>query len=176
MNKGTIDNDYIRQKFDLSKLKCLTGSHPFNGSCYFISNKKYSDTPSEKDVIMEQFLSIYKKKKLKKTSSQSDSGLNTAIDVATLPEYTVWKQAVNYCEQLNNDSTLLHFSNENQEEFDYIIDLLMKLNFPEATPETSNIYQRSYKKSFFVQEQKYFIGLTFNSNLFFYNKIQSSSY
>ncbi len=111
----------------------------------------------------------------KKISSSLDStALGTAAEIASLPTLSSWKNAVSHCSQLNHDSSLLYFDNNNQQEFDFIIGLLRRLNFPNLVlpkQPTENSPFGTNKVSF-EEEQKYFIGLTFNSRrLFFKNLI-----
>lgn len=146
----------MSQKLSYTKLKCLQGSHPFNGSCYFVSNKKYIDSESEKDIIIEHFLRLYKKNK--QFAALQSTPLGTAAELASLPMSANWKNSFTHCSQLNNDSSLLTFST-NLEEFNFIVDLLKKLNFPTLT-----VNDRNLGKDYFEQELKYFIGLTYNSN------------
>lgn len=149
-----------------TKLKCLQGSHSFNGSCYFISNKKYIDAETEKDLIIENILRLYKNKK-KISSSIQSTPIGTAAELATLPVESNWKNAFNFCSQLNNDSTLLEFTG-NIQEYNYIIELIRKLNFQDSVATADD-------KGDFRQEQKYFIGLTYNSilNLYFFRIVEN---
>ena len=163
---GTIDTNYLAEKFAYKKLKCLQGSHSFNGSCYFISNKKYSDSTYEAELLIETLMKM--RKGAKKISSSLDSTpLGTAAEIASLPTDTNWKNAVDYCSQLNNESTLLYFDNNNQEEFDFIINLVGRLNFPNFVPSKQPESDRlvNNKNRVPLEELKYFIGLTFNSKL-----------
>jgi hypothetical protein len=90
------------------------------------------------------------------------SSIGTAAELASLPTETVWKNALNFCSQLNNDSTLLYFNNNN-DEYVYIINLLKRLNFPNLAYQMEN--QFLFDRDNYNEEQKYFIGLTFNSIL-----------
>ena len=110
--------------------------------------------------------------KLRKTNKKASSSLDstplgTATELASLPTDSSWKNAFNYCSKLNNDSSLIYFDNNNQEEYEYIISLLKKLNFPSmAISKMNENNQVNMDKTVFNEEQKYFIGLTFNSNFF----------
>jgi len=163
---GSIDKDYLKQKLAYKKLKCLQGSYAYNGSCYFISDLKYSASFGL-DVALENFMKVANQNS-KLASSLDSTPLGTAIELASLPKLTTWKNALNYCTQLNNDSSLVSFNN-NQEEHDFIIDLLKKLHFP------SLFYQQnlgtSEKPS--EDEREYHIGIVFNSKLIrkFFNLI-----
>ncbi len=90
------------------------------------------------------------------------TSIGTAAELASLPSETVWKNALNFCSQLNNDSTLLYFNN-NYDEYVYIINLLKRLNFPNLAYQAEN--QFLFNRDNYNEEQKYFIGLTFNSKL-----------
>ena len=155
----------MKEKFDYKKLKCLQGSYFFNGSCYFISNKKYSDSSYETELLLETLMKLRKNNK-KSSSSLDSTPLGTAAELASLPTDSSWKNAYNYCSQLNNDSSLIYFDNNNQEEYEYIISLLKRLNFPNlAYLKQTLTNQNKLDKSAYNEEQKYFIGLTFNSNI-----------
>jgi hypothetical protein len=150
-----------KQKIDLKKPKCLQGSHHYNGSCYFISNRKYSDASFETEIILESILKTLGTNKKHAPASFLDStSIGTAAELASLPVEAVWKNAFSYCSQLNNDSSLLYFNNYNYEEYEYIMNLLKRLNFPNLA------YQPENDKDYFVEEQKYFIGLTYNCIFF----------
>ncbi len=156
--KGSLD--IYRQKIDSKKLKCLQGSHHFNGSCYFISNRKYTDSSFETDIIFESIMKTLKNSKKIGSHLFESSSIGTAAELASLPTETVWKNALNFCSQLNNDSTLLYFNNNN-DEYLYIMNLLKRLNFPNLAYQIEN--QIFFNRDNYNEEQKYFIGLTFNS-------------
>lgn len=157
-----MDKDYLSQKFDNSRLKCVQGSHFFNGSCYFISNKKYTEpAPS----IFESDLSIlnYLNKKKEKAKLTAKNGVTELI--SSLPTDTTWNNAVKSCLDLNNDSSLIYFNNDM--EYEFLIGLLTKLNFPSllANQEDSKVNrynQQHIQNRLYNEEQKYYIGLTHN--------------
>jgi hypothetical protein len=162
--KGNFDKDYFREKFDLNKLKCIEGSHFYNGSCYFISNKKYSGAMSS---LLEDdlFLNVYKQSKKNRLLSSSIDALPTSSLISTMPYDASWKRASDLCANLNNESTLISLSTDN--EFDYLIYLLTNLNFPallhHGISDQNSPPDESSNKNFYSEEQKYFIGLTYNS-------------
>lgn len=90
--------------------------------------------------------------------------LGMAFDLATIPTEATWISALNYCQQINNDSLLLSLNN-NDREFEFVVDLLFKTNFPNISPiiPQSLTKQSTTNNKMFNQEQKYFIGLTHNS-------------
>ena len=153
-----MDKDYLRQKLDNSRLKCIQGSHFFNGSCYFISNMKYTQSSSvfESDILID-----YLKKRAKAKSPLLDMGNKNALSSpgSNMPNEESWNNAVQSCLNLNNDSGLIHFQNDF--EYEFLKGLLTKLHFPYlidgSQQQGINIYG---------QEQKYYIGLTHNSKLY----------
>jgi hypothetical protein len=164
---GSLENEFMNKKLNVGQIKCLQGSYSFNGSCYFISNKKYIDV-SEKDIIVEYLMKIYKKKETG-PGSMHGTPLGLAAEIAAAPEETSWNDSASVCKQLNNDSTLFYYNN-NQAEFDFVIDLLKRLNFPNlilsggenaAAAAERNGLSRNY-----IQEKKYYIGLSYNSKIF----------
>lgn len=142
-----MDKDYLSQKLDKNRLQCVQGSHFYNGSCYFISNKKFkeSSTAFESDILDY----------LKQKSQKARSGISalTSLDTKlSLPTDASWNKAVDSCHNLNNDSNLIHF--EQNSEYNFLVNLLIKLHFPGLSDD---------KKGQFNEEQKYYIGLTYNS-------------
>ncbi len=123
---GSLDKDYLIQKLDNSKLKCLQGSYFFNGSCYIISNKKYRDKSSffETDDISE-FL-IKRGQKLKNAVSSALAASDLTMSVFRLPDEAAWNSSFISCSTLNNDSSLIYFNNEY--EYEYLLKLLKGLN------------------------------------------------
>ena len=120
---GPFDKDYLIQKLDNSKLKCLQGSYFFNGSCYVISNKKYRDKSSsylETDDISDFLMKRGQKVKNSVVSSLAASDL--AMSVFRLPEEAAWNSSFQSCSTLDNDSSLIYFNNEN--EYEYLLNLL----------------------------------------------------
>ena len=137
----------MSQKLDNNKLRCAQGSHFFNGSCYFISNKKFK----ESSTVFESDILDYLKQKSKKARSGL-SALSSIDTKLSLPIDASWNKAVDSCRNLNNDSTLIHFANDS--EYTFLINLLIKLHFPGLADENKSRYN---------EEQKYYIGLTYNS-------------
>jgi hypothetical protein len=166
---GSLENEFMNKKLNVGQLKCLQGSYSFNGSCYFISNKKYIDV-SEKDVIVEYLMKIYKKKE-SGSSSMQGTPLGLAAEIAAAPEETSWNESAAVCKQLNNDSTLFYYNN-NQAEFDFVVDLLKRLNFPNLILSGEN--ERNSLSRNYIQEKKYYIGLSYNSTFCFYLFIDDS--
>jgi hypothetical protein len=154
---GSIDKDYLIQKLDNSKLKCIQGSYFFNGSCYIISNKRYRDRSSFIETDDASDFLIKRGKKIKNTVLSSVISPSTALNVYSLPEEAPWKNANISCAILVNDSSLIYFNNEN--EYEFLLNLLKELNFP-------GIDNNKNDKTINENEQKYFIGLTFNSKYF----------
>ena len=109
-------------------------------------------------------MKLRKNNKKSSSSSLDSTPFGTAAELASLPTDSSWKNAFNYCAQLNNDSSLIFFDNNNLDEYEFILSLLKRLNFPSlafGTKQTNEIILSD--KAAFVEEQKYFIGLTFNS-------------
>ena len=92
---------------------------------------------------------------LKKRGQRTQSLVAAAS--TPLPVDVSWNKAVSSCADLNNDSTLFYYTNNN--EYEYLINLLTKLHFPSLLDENS----MSLNKDIYNEEQKYFIGLTYNS-------------
>lgn len=166
MFKGSLDNEYITSKLNVNNLKCLQGSYSFNGSCYFVSNKKHIDA-SEKDIVFEYLMKAYRRKDSGSSSRIKNTPLGLAAEIASSPNEASWMSASNYCKQLNNDSTLFYYNN-NPREFEFVVDLLKKLNFPDLAirEESNNNLERNglaFNRNYFTQEQKYYIGLIYNS-------------
>ena len=146
-------------------MKCLQGSYFFNGSCYVVSNKKHSSDVSsslfETDALYDLITKRAKKPKL--VDSKWDKlPINMAIKVSSLPNKAGWRTSVNYCSSLNNDSSLIYFSND--QEFNFLIDLLKKLNFPHLINEKSDVVKPALLPKFDKIEHKYFIGLSYEGN------------
>ena len=170
---GSLGNEYLTKKLGPSgQTRCLQGSYSFNGSCYFVSNKKHIDA-SEKDIVLDYLMKVYKKGVGVGGGLGPSTTLGLAAEIANAPSEAAWKDAANYCRQLNNDSTLF-FYNNNQLEFEFVIDLLKRLNFPSLILESEKNahaaaasspppHPRIYLSS--VLEQKYFIGVVYNSKL-----------
>ena len=111
-------------------------------------------------------MKLRKNNKKSSFSSLDSTPLGTAAELASLPTDSDWKNAFNYCAKLNNDSSLIYFDNNNLDEYEYIIGLLKRLNFPSlafGAKQSENGQSILTDKTGFVEEQKYFIGLTFNS-------------
>lgn len=158
---GSIDKSYITDKITGSRSKCLDGSHFFNGSCYFISNKKYRESEFQLDE-WAPLLNLNKERKRNRNylpGFLEQSSLNNKIVKASLKDEYTWESANQNCTKLNNDSTLVY--PESSEELKFLIEILMKLNFEDIS--------ESFK------EEKYHIGLRFRSNLlaiFHFNQIK----
>jgi hypothetical protein len=155
---GSLDKDYLSQKLDSNRLKCAQGSHFFNGSCYFISNKKHADTSSslfEADLSVLDYLN---KKTQKARLAVSESQLSQLA--SSLPAENAWTSAVHSCASLHNDSSLIYF--EHDREYEFLVGLLTRLHFPNLLV-GGKVESRLYN-----EEQKYFIGLTYNSKLFIF--------
>lgn len=154
---GSLDKDYLIQKLGNSRLKCLQGSYFFNGSCYVISNRKYKDRTSylETDNIYD----LIKKggQKSKNLISNSLVSRDLALSVTRMPNEASWRMANQSCANLSNDSSLIYFNNEN--EYEYLLNLLKELNFADSENKPDNILNEN--------EQKYYIGLTFISKKYF---------
>ena len=152
---GSFSKDYLLQKLDNSKLKCLQGSYFFNGSCYFISDKKYTDRSSY--LESDNFFDYLKQrgKNVKSIVSNSIVSPDITSTITSLPAKSIWFYANTSCAKLNNDSTLFHFKDDS--EYEHILNLLKELNFPENKPngQTNSAVVR--------KEQKYFIGLKYDS-------------
>ncbi len=152
---GSLDKDYLSQKLGNDRLKCAEGSHFFNGSCYFISNKKYMDTSSS---LFDTDLSVldYLNKKTQK-ARLTVSNLQLSQISSSLPIENTWRSAVNSCANLHNDSSLIYL--ENDREYKFLVGLLTELHFP-------NLFVGNKLESrLYNEEQKYYIGLTYNSML-----------
>jgi hypothetical protein len=109
-------------------------------------------------------MKLRKNNKKSSVSSLDSTPLGTAAELASLPTDSSWKSAFNYCAQLNNDSSLIFFDNNNLDEYEFILSLLKRLNFPSLAFGTKQANENILSdKAAFVEEQKYFIGLTFNS-------------
>ena len=116
-------------------------------------------------------MKLRKNNKKSSSSSLDSTPLGTAAELASLPTDSNWKNAFNYCAQLNNDSSLIFFDDNNLEEYGFILGLLKRLNFPSlafGAKQSENSLNILSDKAAFVEEQKYFIGLTFNSKFFFF--------
>ncbi|RNA23936.1 hypothetical protein BpHYR1_042882 [Brachionus plicatilis] len=137
---GTLESDILGQAFP-GKLKCAQGSFPFNGSCYFISNKKYIEKDSNE--VINYLVHMIEKK------SGLQSNIGIGMDKSDLPEKARFEEAKFYCDRLELYSSLIQF-NESNAEFDFISNLLK--NF------TSSQSGKYY-------EQKYWIGLVYNTTL-----------
>ena len=168
--------DVYRQKLETIKPRCLQGSHHFNGSCYFISNVKYatamaSASGNDADVLVETLMrSLKRNNKLTSSRLFDASPIGMAAELAAMPGETVWNNAYQLCTQLNNDSTLLYFNNYNMEEYDYVISLLTRLNFPNLVYLSSGSggggasgAGETRDLGSYNQEKKYFVGLKYNS-------------
>lgn len=154
---GSFSKDYLMQKFDNSKLKCLQGSYFFNGSCYFISDKKYSDKSSY--LESDNFFDYLKQrgKNVKNIISNTLVSSDMASVISSLPAESIWLYANTSCAKLNNDSSLFFFKDDS--EYDHILNLLKELNFPENKP------NEQPTGAVIRKEQKYFIGLKYDSKL-----------
>lgn len=167
---GSIDSEYMRQKLRLKKLECLQGSYHFNGSCYFVSSKKYGLKSADQEVLIESLLKTFRKNK-KLSDSLDDTPLGVASELATLPVYSTWNDAFTSCAKLNNESAMFLPANSNMVEFDFIVNLLKKLDFPNLIDAQSQASSASNQTAFmttkgptkFNQEKKYLIGLNYNS-------------
>jgi hypothetical protein len=146
-----------------NQFECLRGSYFFNGSCYFVSNKKYNFAQNfEADFMIETAKSVGRK-----FIQYPQSIVSLSPKVQFLPELTYWKQAVNACMELNNDSSLVYFEYDN--EYTFLINLLQELSFNEIKikPEQNVIEPRqrfNYAQRRMNEEMKYFIGLTHNNS------------
>ena len=166
-----MDKDYLSQKLDNGRLKCAQGSHFFNGSCYFISNKKSSasslfDTSSDLSFINYLNKNTQIKRARFMSSSSSNHRLNdlmSPISNSVLPVENSWNSAVRSCLELSNDSSssLIYF--ENGREYEFLVSLLTKLHFPNLL-NLGNIDKNIGEpdRTFYNEEQKYYIGLTYN--------------
>ena len=95
-------------------------------------------------LIIESLMKTLKtNKKVQVPSLLDSSSIGTAAELASLPTETVWKNALNFCSQLNN--------------------LLKRLNFPSLSFQPENEFLLLDRDNY-NEEQKYFIGLTYNSN------------
>ncbi|CAF0777204.1 unnamed protein product [Brachionus calyciflorus] len=139
---GTFETDILGQRLPNRKLKCAQGSHPFNGSCYFISDIKYIET--DKNEILQNILKILEEKKQLLNPIKS---LSNSAERSQIPSKAKWNEALNLCNQLDPYSSLIQF-NEKNSDFDFIVDLLKN-------------YTSQQSGKYF--EQKYWIGLTYNS-------------
>jgi hypothetical protein len=108
-------------------------------------------------------MKIYKKKDGPGLNGIQSTPLGLAAEIAAAPNEAVWIDASNYCKSLNNDSTLFYY-NEIDIEFDFIVDLLKRLNFPSLINQEQQ-QNKAVLRNYFSQEQKYFIGLIYNNSL-----------
>jgi hypothetical protein len=170
---GSIDSEYMRQKLRLKKLECLQGSYHFNGSCYFVSSKKYGLKSADQEVLIDNLLKTLRVNK-KLTNSLDDTPLGVATELATLPVYSTWNDAFASCAKLNNESAMFYPANSNMVEFDFIVNLLKKLDFPNLIDAQNQASSSNNKTTFvstktptkFNQEKKYIIGLNYKSKIF----------
>jgi hypothetical protein len=130
----------------IKKLECFKGSFHFNGSCYFVSSN------SSRQYSLK-LLKIFRKNK-KLSDFLDDTPFGVASELATLPIKSTWNEAFTSCSKLNNDSAIFEPANSNMDEFDFIVNLLKNISFPNSN-DASN------------QEKKYLIGLKHNSNNFY---------
>lgn len=137
---GSGDSSYIGEKLTGLRSKCLDGSHFFNGSCYFISNRKHSADSSfpmnEFDLALN--LARERKKNSFLPSSLDSTPLGTQIVAASIPSADNWEAARRHCAQLNNDSSLIVI--ENDLEYEFLEALLFQLNSVSLTNSKEAIY------------------------------------
>ena len=139
----------------MNKPTCAQGSYFYNGSCYFISNHRYTPQipilSSGSEYLLTEILSGDSKdgKQLLPDSLQS-SYLGTSLATSLFPKQANWLNASNFCQQLSNESTLIYF--DNKLEYEFLINLLFKLKFP--------INETDYLK-----EETYFVGISYNRSL-----------
>ena len=144
LNQGAFETDFFSQRIPNKKLKCAQGSHPYNGSCYFISDKKYNENDLN-DIIQNVLKVIEEKKRLPGFKSGPNSG-----EKFQLSSKARWPEAISSCKQLDPFSSLIQF-NESNTEFEFIVNLLKN-------------YTLAQDVSYY--EQKYWIGLTYKSIFF----------
>lgn len=130
------------------KYKCGKDSFSFNGSCYFISNRKQYNIGLDDayDTLSQNLMRFANRR-------QQQLPRSSQVSLIDMPSEAKWQDAVENCKRLNNDSSLFTFGN-NLQEYEMIKDLLIKNIF------TMSSSDQKINQEF---EQKYFIGLSYNS-------------
>lgn len=145
-----------KQQFDSTKSECLQGSYPFNGSCYFISNMLVD---TKNDAHFQNLVRFSNGTQTMMGQYIQFENLGMGFDLVTIPSKSGWISAKKYCQKINSESLLLSLDN-NKNELDFIVDLLYKINF------APSLYS-PFPNYLIKAERTYFIGLTYDSKIFF---------
>ena len=98
--------------------KCPDGSYYFKGYCYFVSNKRKSES-KVKSFMYKKLVNI--------SMEERDLLKNNQPRLPVVFDQDVWMASRGQCKFLNEQADLLTI--ENEIELDFVIGLLVRLNF-----------------------------------------------